>query len=299
VIGPTVTPQRQPPGAALTSGPARVVSERAAHEQAIVSERRAANQTLFDTVHQLREQGRNVSQIVRETGISRKRLDQWLRLARLPERNRMAPKPDAPAFFRDYLARRWKAGCHHIQTLLTELRIRGYTGCFSGLARFLSVWRRQDSPPRIPSQTTSQHVPEQERARHLSPLVAAALLCQPRVWLSPAQAQQGDTLKNACPLFARLRKLVLAFRAILRWGKPETLLGWLQRATKTGLTALKRFAKTVRRNWAAVHNALVEPFSNGPVEGHINRLKTLKRQMYGRDGFELLRTRLLPLAQPS
>ncbi len=56
----------------------------------------------------------NASQIVRETGISRKRVDKWLRLAELPERNKMEPKMNSPAFFRDYLARRWATGCHRL-----------------------------------------------------------------------------------------------------------------------------------------------------------------------------------------
>ena len=86
----------------------------------------------------------NVSQIVRKTGISRKRVDKWLRLSELPERNKMEPKMDSPAFFRDYLVRRWSAGCHHVKTLMAELRTRGYTGCFSGLARFVSGWRTHE-----------------------------------------------------------------------------------------------------------------------------------------------------------
>jgi transposase len=53
---------------------------------------------------------------------------------------------------------------------------------------------------------------------------------------------------------------------------------------------------TSTRDWNAVKNSLKDSFSNGPVEGHINRLKTLKREMYGRAGFELLRARLLPFA---
>jgi transposase len=53
---------------------------------------------------------------------------------------------------------------------------------------------------------------------------------------------------------------------------------------------------TSTRDWNAGKNSLKGSFSNGPVEGHINRLKTLKREMYGRAGFELLRARLLPFA---
>ncbi len=91
----------------------------------------------------------------------------------------------------------------------------------------------------------------------------------------------------------------MQFRGILRSGKVETLERWIGKAANSGIYSMKRFAKTLRRDWAAVQNALKEPFSNGPVEGQINRLKTLKRQMYGRAGFELLRARLLPEPLPT
>jgi transposase len=56
------------------------------------------------------------------------------------------------------------------------------------------------------------------------------------------------------------------------------------------------FARTLRRDLHAVEMALTASWSNGPVEGHINRLKMIKRQMYGRAGFELLKARVLPLS---
>jgi hypothetical protein len=74
--------------------------ERAAQYRDVVSERRAINQALFETVHRLRHAGMNASQIVRETAISRKRVDKWLRLPALPERNKMEPKVDSPALSR-------------------------------------------------------------------------------------------------------------------------------------------------------------------------------------------------------
>jgi transposase len=91
-------------------------AERVAQYQDVVLERRTLHQALFEKVHRLRHAGMNASQIVRETGISRKRVDKWLRLAELPERNKMEPKMNSPAFFRDYLVRRWTAGCRHVKT---------------------------------------------------------------------------------------------------------------------------------------------------------------------------------------
>ena len=68
----------------------------------------------------------------------------------------------------------------------------------------------------------------------------------------------------------------------------------MEAASKTGIQAMERFVRTLRQDLGAVEAAVREPWSNGPVEGQINRLKTLKRQMYGRAGVELRRARLLP-----
>jgi transposase len=91
-----------------------------------------------------------------------------------------------------------------------------------------------------------------------------------------------------------MRKLVFGFRAILRGGKVTTLHRWMEQARKTGIHSLVRFVRTLKQDLSAVEAAVSEPWSNGPVEGQLNRLKMLKRQMYGRAGIELLRARLLP-----
>jgi transposase len=123
---------------------------------------------------------------------------------------------------------------------------------------------------------------------------AAALLSKVRVELTSQQAQIVDTLKRQCPGFAVMRKLVFSFRAILRGGKVTTLHPWMENARKTGIHSLVRFVRTLKQDLSAVEAAVSEPWSNGPVEGQLNRLKMLKRQMYGRAGIELLRARLLP-----
>ena len=70
---------------------------------------------------------------------------------------------------------------------------------------------------------------------------------------------------------------------------------WLIDARASGIYAMQRFAKAIRQDLEAVRNAMSEPWSNGQTEGQINRLKTLKRAMYGRAGVELLRARMMPL----
>ncbi len=113
----------------------------------------------------------------------------------------MAPKPDSPAFFRDYLAKRWKAGCNVVRILLEKLRPLGYTGCFSGLARFVSSWRTGERmpPPNRALSTSDEILPGDITARHVSSRVAAALLVKPRPLLTPAQAHKVDASKETCP----------------------------------------------------------------------------------------------------
>ena len=83
-------------------------------------------------------------------------------------------------------------------------------------------------------------------------------------------------------------------KKILRGGKVTTLHRWMEQARKTGIHSLVHFVRTLKQDLSAVEAAVSEPWSNGPVEGQLNRLKMLKRQMYGRAGIELLRARLLP-----
>jgi transposase len=135
----------------------------------------------------------------------------------------------------------------------------------------------------------------QPSARQISPQVAAALLNKPRPDLTARQAEIVDALKEQCPGYAVMRKLTFGFRAILLRGKVTTLHGWLEEARRTGIHAMERFVRTVKQDLKAVESAVTERWSNGPVEGQINRLKALKRQMYGRAGVELLRARVLPL----
>ena len=96
------------------------------------------------------------------------------------------------------------------------------------------------------------------------------------------------------PEFAVMRELVMRFRGMLRSKNTAKLPAWLKDAQQSGLYAMKRFSRTLRRDIDAVKNAITEQWSNGQTEGQISRLKTLKRAMYGRAGSELLRARILP-----
>ena len=286
------------PSAPPPAKPIGVRSSVMMQQMEVARQRRQQKLELFRTIKQMRAAGMKVSLIARQLGLCRRRIDKWIQLDELPERSRMQPRPGMPESFRDYLRQRWEAGCRHGRSLFAEIRKLGYVGCYSGLAKLLSPWRQ----PKAETERAISALPEATQlevttptgSRQLSPQVAAALLSKVRTELTSHQAQIVDTLQQQCPGFAEMRKLVLGFRTILRAGKPATLHRWMEQARKTDIHSLVRFVRTLKQDLQAVESAVSTPWSNGPVEGHINRLKMLKRQMYGRAGIELLRARLLP-----
>jgi transposase len=92
-----------------------------------------------------------------------------------------------------------------------------------------------------------------------------------------------------------MRSLAMRFGGLFRGRSTEKLDTWLAAAKRCGIHAMRRFAGKIRQDIDAVRNAISEPWSNGQVEGQINKLKTLKRAMYGRASVELLRARMMPV----
>src|SRR5271166_6364136 len=104
-------------------------------------------------------------------------------------------------------------------------------------------------------------------------------------------------LKDEVPGFAVLRRLAIRFQSLLRHHDEKKLEQWLDDDKGCGIPAVVNFARTLMVDIQAVRNAVIEPWSNGRTEGQINRLKTLKRAMFGRAHTALLRARLLPIGQ--
>ena len=102
-----------------------------------------------------------------------------------------------------------------------------------------------------------------------------------------------DRLCQAHPAFAQAMALAQGFARLLRARQPERLEAWLQQAATSSLAAFRRLAKSFQRDSAAVKAGVTLPWSTSPVEGHINRLKMLKRQMFGRARLDLLSRRFL------
>jgi transposase len=247
---------------------------------------------LFEMVKSLRAQGAKVIAIMRQAGISRGLANKWLELEGCPPRAKRTSPPGMAEDFREELWRRWEQGQQEGKQLFAEIRQLGYVGSYASLMRFLAPWRAA-AVGRDSQRSEAIHL---GAIRHISPRVAVALLSKAKPQLNEKQREMVAILKRRCPGFATMRHLVLSFRGILCNGKVTSLRNWMKKAEETGIGVIHEFVRQLKRDMAAVENAVEQVWSNGPVEGHINRLKNLKRQMYGRAKFELLRARTLSLA---
>jgi transposase len=124
-------------------------------------------------------------------------------------------------------------------------------------------------------------------------MIAASLCIKPT--LTPSGAAKVGALKEASPSFVAMRRLAMRFSGLLRGSDPKALDRFIADARRSRLPSMQVFARTLTRDSEAVKHAIEEPCSSGQAEGQINRLKTLKRAMYGRGGIELLRARMLAL----
>ena len=265
---------------------------------------------MFDTFKALQATGLPVNVIAQQLGCNRRRLDKWAKQSQLPARQKMHPSPGSAETFREFLRQRWDAGYRNGRLLLNELRAFGYTGTYKAIGKIVSPWRqgnvdfeRTANDGTIPAPPSP--VLTDPTQRQISPHIAATLLTIPRPDLTTGNAQIVDALKVGCPGYAVMRSL-MGFRALLKQVPPtpgttapprtvSALHRWMARARATGIALIQNFESRLQGDILAVEAAVTEPWSNGPVEGQVNRLKTIKRQMYGRAGVELLRARLIPL----
>src|ERR1700677_2122228 len=258
-------------------------------------------QALFVNAKRMHVAGRTFGDIAAEIGADRRTIAKWVSLDDLPDRQRSAIKPSSPLYFQEFLERRWAAGDRSGRRLFHDVRNRGYIGSFSHLERLLSTWRK-GAPGQTPSPPPPAKVEPLGEAPaidpttgwRISPMVAASLCMKPTPTLTPSEAAKVGALKEGSPSFVVMRRLAMRFRGLLQGANPSNLDRFLHDARRSRLSSMQQFARTLTRDTEAVKHAIAEPWSSGQAEGQINRLKTLKRAMYGRASIELLRARMLP-----
>jgi len=257
--------------------------------------RAAHRQATYDGVGTLHRQGWTVAAIATQVGRSRRTIERYLRTPTWPVRQhrshygRSVLNP-----YKAYLLERWNAGCRTAMQLFRELQPQGYTGSYRRVAASASRLRQaQGLAPRRQGRRQTLPAVAEPVSPPLTPRRATWLVLGREDTRTEAEAQQLTQLHAQDPAVAEAIDLAQDFTQLVRQRQPAQLDPWLKRATTSTLEALQRFAKGLYEDYDAVKAGVTLPWSNGPVEGHINRLKMLKRQMFGRARLDLLSRRFV------
>jgi transposase len=174
--------------------------------------------------------------------------------------------------------------------LWQEIKAKGFVGSVYIVRRQICRWRRGASirPVRGPRPITASRIVRPSARR-----IAWLALGHVREPTTQDQAILAATYRR-WPQLAEAAELCRQFASVLKGHDVSSLEAWVQLADEPAiLPEVGRFAAVLRQDWAAVVEAVRLPWSQGQVEGQINRLKLIKRQMYGRASFDLLRQRVL------
>jgi len=257
------------------------------HHGANKSQSRAKRLALYERVIDLSRQGVSQREIARRLGIDRGTVRRFGAAPGFPECRYNNPhRCRTIDRFIEYLRVRWSEGCHNAVQLTTELKTHGFEGSYYPVRRLVAAWRTGEN-------SKSGRLPEHQKIRPSSNRVAW-------LWIrSPEERTRWETqfvraLEQQCPDVSAATTIAREFVEMIRERKVAFLNGWIDRARSSGIAIeLRRFANGLVSDINAVRAALELPWSNGQTEGQINRLKLVKRQMYGRANFDLLRKRFL------
>ena len=262
---------------------------------AMAAARREQRMAMHRQVWDLHRQGWPGERIASHLGIGRTTAYRHLRSQAFPERKgRSDAGLSSMDPWRDWIVKRWNRGQRNGRQTLRDLRARGFTGNYATVLRSLNRLRdaQQGAAPRRPRARPGPSLVAAPR-QVLTPRTAAWTVLRP----PDRQSNEGKALlarlREAAPTLATAVELAEEFTALVRRRKPERLDPWLQKAQDSVVPALQRFARRLSSDYEAVRAAVTLAWSNGQVEGQINRLKTIKRQMYGRANLDLLERRFL------
>jgi len=281
----------------------RADERRPARTQAVqqVQQARQAERTArYEHILELHTQGVKSGEIARALGMSQRTIQRWIATGTIPYARRKRQRASLIDPYKTYLWKRWQQGCHTGAQLERELRAKGYKGSQHGIYRYLETLKAAKLAP-------SKHQSAAKPASSIQPDALLTLSASQATWLffrrsedlKPEEQETLRQLRQASPQLEVAYQLVDDFLHIVRERTGEQLDSWLKRVETSQLPAFQTFVAGVHKDKDAVVAGLTLPWSTGPVEGHVNRLKLIKRSMYGRAEFDLLKLRVLHQSKKS
>lgn len=240
----------------------------------------AVRREIYEKAKKLFLQGYGIRKIGRELGLNRNTVRKYLRAKEFPRRQTGQGSKTTLRRYAEHLRKRWLDGEQNARQLFEEIKAQGFPGSISAVRRFVQKWRNSSEKP---INLVSN--------KGYSPRRTVKMLL-----MEPDRNEEKEYIKKLCeinPKIGKLQKLGVEFRAIIREKRAELFDEWLKKVETSEIPELKNWAKNLLLDENAVRAALSSQWSNGQTEGQVNRLKTIKRQMYGRAGFDLLKARVL------
>lgn len=259
-------------------------------------ERRQKRYGRYQRVMDLYNQGASQKTIAEEMGMSRITVNTYVHSEGFPERSTYhCPHRSILDPYIPYIHKRWAEGCQDARQLWREIKEKGYPGKDRMVRRYAVNLRKMLTEMSVEEQAefleanpTSLKAPSARRA--------AWWLAKPKEDLDTEQRAFVETLCRFSEEAKKAREIALQFKEMITDRKVECLDDWLQEASGSRVRELESFARTLGWDYDAVAAALRYEWSQGQVEGQINRLKLIKKQMFGRANFDLLRQRVLGAA---
>jgi len=244
---------------------------------------------LYQKVVELHKQGLSGRAIARTLGLHRATIRRFLENDGYPAIMARALRPSLLDPFVDYLEKRLREGCWNAVQLWREVRARGYRGGTKMVSRYVTARRIKSPPPSSaemkPEIRLPLPVPSVEQVSWWMVLAPGKLKPDEKKFLESLSQVSGQ----AQEISQLIRKLV----EIIKRQDENGLTVWLQQAQNSQVKEIRGFAFGLTKDEAAVRQAVISQWSNGQTEGQVNRLKTIKRQMFGRANFDLLKARVL------
>jgi transposase len=264
-------------------------------EQRTQQARQAERLARYEQIITLHKQGVKHTDIAAHVGMAERTVREWLSRGDIPYSGPRKQRSRLIDPYKPYLLSRWQQGCRTGSQLERELRAKGYRGSQRALYRYLATLEpsANSAAKRGSSSAMKQAAIPPNPLLTLSVQQATWLFFRKGDELKPEERERLRELRQASPQLETAYQLVEQFLQMVRERTGEQLSAWLAFVEASHLQAFDSFVTGVQQDQDAVLAGLTLPWSNGPLEGHVNRLKLIKRSMYGRADFDLLKQRVL------
>lgn len=274
--------------AVIQSSPTTMLSSRNGDSSQESRKRRYAR---YKKVMRMYRQGESIRAIAKVMKMSRMTVYKYIRADCFPERAASRPRESGVTKYLPYVHKRWAEGCDNATQIWREILQLGYRGKEAMVRRY--VGRLRVRVKALPTKEQIKIERLDSTFRTPSPRCAAWWLLKDEKDMKEDKQAFVAELSRLCPEMNKVRELAHRFQKMIKQREADEFEGWVEAARGSQIKEMEGFADGLNKDREAVTGAMQYEWSNGQVEGQVNRLKLIKRQMYGRAKFDLLKARVL------